>query len=233
MTVAEGETLLRGGRTTAEVVRIGDTVRRPMNPHSPFVHRLLGHLDAKGFAGAPRFLGVDSSGREVLSYLPGEVPNELGEFTRSQLVSGARLLRELHDATTDCQLREGCEVVCHGDASPCNCVFVDGQPVAFIDFDAARPGRRRDDVGYAAWLWLDVGNPNLAPHSQGRHIAEFVLAYGAIDIADALPAVLDAQTELSRRPRTASATKRWAESCRAWVEQNLSELTRAVNAQTV
>ncbi|MBI1818102.1 MAG: phosphotransferase [Deltaproteobacteria bacterium] len=233
MTVAEEETLLRGGRTTAEVVRIGDTVRRPMSSQSAFVHSLLGHLEGRGFAGAPRFLGVDSSGREILSYLPGEVPNELGEFTRSQLVSAALLLRELHDATTDYQLREGCEVVCHGDASPCNCVFVDGRPVAFIDFDAARPGRRRDDVGYAAWLWLDIGRSNLAPHSQGRRIAEFFLAYGAIEVADSLPAVLDAQTELSRRPNTPSATKRWAQRCRAWVEQHLAELTRAVNAPTV
>jgi Ser/Thr protein kinase RdoA (MazF antagonist) len=218
---------------TADVVRIGEAVRRPMSSHSAFVHQLLRHLEARGFAGAPRFLGVDSSGREVLSYLPGEVPNELGEFARSQLVSAARLLRELHDATTNCPLSEGCEVVCHGDASPCNCVFVDGQPVAFIDFDAARPGRRRDDVGYAAWLWLDVGRSKLAPCSQGRRIAEFVLAYGSIAVADSLPAVLDAQTELSRRPGTPSATKRWAESCRAWVEQNLRELARAVNAHTV
>lgn len=233
MTVAEGETLLRGGRKTADVVRIGETVRRPMSSHSAFVHRLLGHLEAAGFAGAPRFLGIDSSGRESLSYLSGEVPNELGEFTRSQLVSAAGLLRALHEATTKCPLREGSEVVCHGDASPCNCVFVDGQPVAFIDFDAAHPGRRRDDVGYAAWLWLDIGRSNLAPRSQGRRIAEFVLAYGSIDVADSLPAVLDAQTELSRRPGTPSATKRWAESCRAWVEENLGELTRAVNAHTV
>ena len=95
----EGMVLL-GGRTTSGVVRVGQTVRRPMNPHSDFVHRLLGHLKAKGFAGAPRFLGVDSYGREILSYLPGDVPSELGEFTRSQRVSAARLLRELHDATT-------------------------------------------------------------------------------------------------------------------------------------
>jgi len=42
------------------VVRIGDTVRRPVGPHSPLVHALLAHLESVGFEGAPRFLGIDS-----------------------------------------------------------------------------------------------------------------------------------------------------------------------------
>src|SRR6185312_4890424 len=32
----------------------------------------LGHLEEAGFDGAPRFLGTDVRGREVLSYIPGE-----------------------------------------------------------------------------------------------------------------------------------------------------------------
>ncbi len=36
------------------------------------MHALLRHLEARGFAGAPRVLGLDEQGREVLSYLPGE-----------------------------------------------------------------------------------------------------------------------------------------------------------------
>jgi hypothetical protein len=54
---------LSGGRLTAGVVRVGGTVRRPTGPHSPFVHELLAHLEAVGFAGAPRLLGVDDQGR--------------------------------------------------------------------------------------------------------------------------------------------------------------------------
>jgi hypothetical protein len=38
------------------------------------VHALLRHLAAAGFDGAPRVLGIDAQGREVLSYLEGEVP---------------------------------------------------------------------------------------------------------------------------------------------------------------
>jgi hypothetical protein len=151
------EVRLAGGRTTSGVVRVGDTIRRPLKASSPFVHELLGHLDSRGFKGAPRFLGIDAREREILSFIPGYVPSELGEFSDAHVASAARLLRALHDATMDCTLRGSGEVVCHGDASPCNCVFVDCVPTAFIDFDAAHAGARRDDVGYAAWLWLDIG----------------------------------------------------------------------------
>ncbi len=227
----ERQVRLRGGRTTAGVSRIGKTVRRPLGPHSAWVHRLLRHLEARGFAGAPRFLGIDASGREILSFLPGHVPDELGEFSPVQLGAGARLLRDLHDATIGAELSGYRQVVCHGDASPCNCVFVGGVPAAFIDFDAAHPGDRREDVGYAAWLWLDIGNADLAPDAQGRRLADFFVAYGAIDMADALPAVLDAQVELFDRRGSSAETRRWAQKCRGWVERNLGDLTRALYAR--
>jgi hypothetical protein len=37
------------------------------------VHALLRHLAGAGFDGAPRFLGIDGQGREMLSYIDGEV----------------------------------------------------------------------------------------------------------------------------------------------------------------
>ena len=87
-------------------------------------------------------------------------------------MAAARLLRQLHDATQDCPLRSEHEVLCHGDASPCNCVFVEGVPSAFIDFDGAHPGSRLEDLGYAAWLWIDIGNDELAPDRQGQRVAD-------------------------------------------------------------
>ena len=47
---------------------MGDTVRRPAGPWTPAVHALLHHLEAAGFEAAPRALGLDSEGREVVSY---------------------------------------------------------------------------------------------------------------------------------------------------------------------
>ena len=56
-----------------EVVRIGDTVRRPAGPWSPNVHALLRHLE--GFPGVPRVVAEPADGYEHLSFLPGEVSN--------------------------------------------------------------------------------------------------------------------------------------------------------------
>ena len=64
---------LTGGAQTAGVVRVGTTVRRPLHQRSDYVHQVLRHLERSGFTGAPRYLGVDGQGQEILSYLDGEV----------------------------------------------------------------------------------------------------------------------------------------------------------------
>ena len=206
-----------GGRTISGVVRVGETVRRPQSAQSTFVHRLLQYLAASGFTGAPRFIGVDDRGREILSFLPGDVPSDLGMFTGAQLDAAARLLRALHNATQHSELRGGSEVVCHGDASPCNAVFKDGLPYAWIDFDAASPGTRSEDLGYAAWLWLDIGEDEWRPEVQARRLARFFAEYGAAHTVLPVQAVLDAQTRLSNRD---GPHKAWAERCRIWTERN-------------
>src|SRR3954454_19653846 len=95
-----GEELLNGGLTNAgRISRVGHTVRRP--PTSPSTWALFDHLERVGFDGAPRFLGVDDSGREVLSFIPGEAaiePYPDWALTDEALVSVAELLRRYHDA---------------------------------------------------------------------------------------------------------------------------------------
>lgn len=61
---------LAGGNTGGAVL-IDGTVRRAVAPWTPTVHAVLDYLEARGFGGAPRALGIDEQGREVLSYLPG------------------------------------------------------------------------------------------------------------------------------------------------------------------
>ena len=64
---------LAGGMDAGRgVVRVGDTVRRP-GTAAP-VRALLRHLEKVGFGGAPRHLGVDGQGRDVLSWIEGDVP---------------------------------------------------------------------------------------------------------------------------------------------------------------
>jgi hypothetical protein len=91
---------LRGGSVNT-VVRAGDTVRR--RPGGRFVHELLGFFERSGWGGAPRFLGLDEQGREILSfvegYVPWQEPGMPGVTAEASLVRVAELAREFHDLT--------------------------------------------------------------------------------------------------------------------------------------
>lgn len=69
--VLMAEERLEGGYADG-AVRVGNTVRRLAGPWTPAVHALLAHLAGQGFTGAPRPLGFDEQGREVLTFLEGE-----------------------------------------------------------------------------------------------------------------------------------------------------------------
>ena len=175
----DGEVPLPGGRITPGVVRVGDTVRRPTTTASPFVARLLGHLEQQGFAGAPRHLGLDEAGRDTFTYLPGHVPARFQHWTDAQVAAAGALLRSLHDATRGSALAEPCAVVCHHDPGPNNTVFRDGLPVAFIDFDTAAPGDPLEDIGYAAWTWCVSSRPGTPPAAvQATQVRVLADAYG-------------------------------------------------------
>lgn len=233
--MSEIEVPLAGGFITQGVMRVGNTVRRPLKPNAPFAHALLLHLEANGFTAAPRFLGIDEKGREVLSFIEGWVPPNLGEWSDAQLIAAAKLIRAFHDATLNFQDKGDAEVACHGDLSPCNAVFVDGVPAAIIDFDAAKPGRREDDLGYAAWLWLDIGNDELSAQHVGRRLALFGAAYGDVDVRRMVEWVKAAQRVLlaglapgggnDDHLRRAAV---WAGNCLRWTEQHAPALIEAI-----
>ena len=172
------ETPLAGGRITPGVVRVGATVRRPLGPHSSFVHDVLRHLEAAAFDGAPRFLGIDEDGREVLTYIEGAVPLDLdSRLSDDQFGAAAELLRRFHDATAGSGVACRQEVVCHNDFAPPNAVFVDELPVALIDFDYAAPGARVADFAYSAFAWLNLGTDGPNAAEQVRRLRLFCDAY--------------------------------------------------------
>lgn len=148
-----------------EVVRVGNTLRRPRIQGTVLVPRLLRHLEACGWTGAPRYLGTDEQGRETLSYIEGYVPVERrippSITSDASLAAVARMVREFHDLTAGTELAGGEEVVCHNDLSPKNTVYHQANgillPVAFIDWDLAEPRARVYDVAQGCWKYLDLG----------------------------------------------------------------------------
>ena len=167
------------GRPPRVRVRIGDVVHRTSYAWSPAVVDLLQHVAREGFAGAPRALGFDDEGREMLAFIEGEVargtefiPDEGGRFDtrrpdfvwRDEVLEHlGRLLRGYHDAASTfpwsgrqwCfDTREPAETICHNEVFPSNTVFRDGLPVGFIDFDTAAPGPRAWELGWVAWMWV-------------------------------------------------------------------------------
>jgi hypothetical protein len=191
------------GGNVATVVRVGDTVRRPAGPWSEAVHELLRFLEDVGFAYAPRVLGFDEQGREVLTYIDGETvgsvhPWPTWAWADETLVETAHIMRDYHDAVmgfrpagprtwrfvTD---RVGPdEVVCHNDIAPYNLVYRDGRVAGIIDWDLASPASQAWDVAFAAWAF---GPVHTTAHSQhlgapidvGRRLKLLCDSYGLDD----------------------------------------------------
>lgn len=202
------------GGNVGGAVRIGQTVRRPTGPWSTSVHALLDHLADRGLDAVPAVLGVDRLGREVLTYLPGEVvytPDN--PMSDAQLRSLVRWLRRYHDAVSDFRPPPGAEwrfgggrpadgqIICHHDVGWYNVVFGGDHVTGVIDWDVAGPGVPLDDLAFLAWndaplvRWSDDAARRL------RLMAE---AYGDVDAAQILRHV-PARIERSRRIITAGA----------------------------
>jgi hypothetical protein len=146
----EPEVPLEGG-SHSSVVRVGMTVRRGSHSWSSAVLDLLERVHRQGFAGAPRALGFDDQGREVVTYIEGEVgrgdsfiPHQGGRFDRRRpdyvwsdnaLEQLGALIRAYHDAAATFpwagrewafEPRGPVETVCHNELFPWNTVFRSG-----------------------------------------------------------------------------------------------------------
>lgn len=186
-----GEELLAGGNM-GPVTRRGDEVQRVSGEWTPAVHRLLAHCRSRGFLGAPEPRGVQDDGREVLSYIRGDVPQDPMPdwvWTDTALASCAQLLREFHEVSATAPRngpwrsphREPAEVVCHNDFAPYNLVFDRGRAVGVIDFDYASPGPRIWDLAYLAYRIVPFTgdqSAGLDDHQRRVRLARLLDAYG-------------------------------------------------------
>ncbi|WP_027953916.1 phosphotransferase [Halobacillus kuroshimensis] len=168
MTEQQGEERLTGGNVTS-VYRSGDTVRRERKSGSARIQQLLNHLEEKGYSYAPKFLGMDEQGREVLSYIWGEAGNyPLKKYMLSDnvLADIANMLRHYHETVSDFPFSDEWEsldgtpdqreVVCHNDFAVYNIIFNDEKPVGIIDFDVAAPGPKIWDVAYTLYTCVPL-----------------------------------------------------------------------------
>ncbi len=159
------------GGNLNDAVHIGDTVRRRAGPWTPAVHALLRYLEHHGFD-APRVIGVDDHGREILRFMPGEahagtvVPVPEHVMAEGRLIEAGQLLRRFHDVVAgfrpppEARWRlvapTAHEIICHNDWSPWNCLLRDGHLEVMLDWDMAGPGTRVWDVANAAYCWAPL-----------------------------------------------------------------------------
>lgn len=205
------------GGNVGGAVRVGDTVRRPTGTWTPAIHALLEFLNAAGLDGIPRVLGVDDTGREILTYLPGRsIAVDTDVASDAVLANATRWLRRYHDTvrgfrpSSDVRWRNDTsavradEIVCHNDPGAYNWI-VDGDTfVGMVDWDMAGPGRPIDDLAFMAWTGVPLFRP-VPSDDVARRLAIMADAYG--DFA-ALEILWHADTRLTRACNTIEAGQR-------------------------
>ena len=172
----ELEIPLKGGGRT-DVARRGNVVHRETGPWASTVHKLLNHLEAVGFTGAPRVFGsgFDDQGRETLTYIEGEFVHP-GPWSEDAMPKIGNLLGKLHKATKSFSIPDNAiwrqwygrslggpeYVIGHCDMGPWNIVSQDGLPVAMIDWEVAGPVDPIFELAQTCWLNAQLHDDDVA-----------------------------------------------------------------------
>ncbi|TDE20043.1 aminoglycoside phosphotransferase family protein [Nonomuraea mesophila] len=211
-----------GGGNDGGAVRVGSQVRRPVRAWTASVHELLRHLERRGFDGAPRVLGVDADGYELLTYLEGDTVGDALVWpwwtrTEDMLVQVASWLRSYHEAVADFVPPDGAHwrtgrpwepglVIGHNDASPFNAAYHDGRLAGFFDWDFAGPTTVDSDVASVALCWVPLHARHVAAAegftefgARPARLRRFLDAYGWKGRTESI--IEDAQAQMSARAR--------------------------------
>lgn len=194
----ESEQRLEGGNASGDVVKVGNTVRKPWTASTPSVHGYMRFLLESGID-TPAVMGRDDDGRQVLEYLPGRLALDIGRLSHDQLSRVGELVRSIHDASASFTpplssvwstaiSAPGDELVCHNDLAPWNLII--GERWAFIDWDASAPSTRLWDLAYSAQTFT-LNDPLCDPSEAAADLVAFINGYDADPaLRSALPTVM-------------------------------------------
>jgi len=168
------------------------------------VEALLSYLGGTGCSGAPRTLGRDEHGRQVLEYVPGQLADTMPPLDDDGLHRVGGLIRDLHDKAAGFEPPPGArwnvvippdrrDLICHHDLAPWNLV-IGAERWVFIDWDGAGPGSRLWDLAYAAKGFVPL-LPDGDPARDGPRLRALADGYG-LDAArrGELPALIATHT---------------------------------------
>lgn len=192
------EVVLAGGGRSL-VARRGDVVFRQGAPWSKTVLALLRHLEAQGFAEAPRVLGTgfDGAGREMLSFVEGASIHP-GPWDDDALPVIGDMLRRLHEAAASFVVPEDAvwrdwfgrkigrpSVIGHCDTGAWNIMAQERRPVGLIDWEVAGPVDPLVELAQAAWLNGLLFDDDIAekqglgsPAARARQVSGLLEGYG-------------------------------------------------------
>ena len=155
------------------------------------VHALLRHLESAGFDAAPRFLGIDEEGREILTFAPGVLMSD--ELTLSSddhlLAEIGMLVRKLHEASAGFILPpaqprwegsvdpDGGPLALHGDLAPWNVIVDDGR-LTLIDWDDVWAGRIEWEIAYVLHTFVPMWPDAISDNETIRRVGLFADAHG-------------------------------------------------------
>lgn len=180
------EELLSGGNTSALVVRVGKTVRKPWFEGALAVLEYMRILRQRG-VDLPEPLGRDAQGRMVTEFVDGVLAMEQPALSNTQLAKVGSMIRAIHDASEGLDadalgLRPALipvsapDLVCHGDLAPWNLLI--GERWMFIDWDGAAASTRLWDLAYSGQAFT-LNDAAADPTEAAAALRAFVDGYRA------------------------------------------------------